>query len=75
MVVVLDVPHCNAAERGGFCGIRRQMFEEAESRRVFDAAAKNAVRGKSRQRCDQGAGWISLVLSFPSKKEHYNNKT
>jgi hypothetical protein len=49
------------------------MFEEAESRRVFDAAAKKAVRGKS----DAGGPKLQGGVSFGSflfdekRKEHF----
>jgi hypothetical protein len=46
------------------------MFEEAESRRVFDAAAKNATRGKSAERRIKVQGCFLLILFFGIKEKN-----
>jgi hypothetical protein len=50
------------------------MFEEAESRRVFDAAAKNTARGKSDRGKSKLQGWFLLILFLAAKKIIKKNK-
>jgi hypothetical protein len=75
--VVLDVPPSQRirAQRV-LADIRRQMFEEAESWRVFDVAFKNAAAKiicarEIRRKADQGAGVISFDSFLCQQRKKY----